>query len=41
MISLVAFPDLCEKPLSIILLDENSTYVTGTEITIDGGWTAW
>jgi NAD(P)-dependent dehydrogenase (short-subunit alcohol dehydrogenase family) len=23
------------------LLDEKSTYVTGTEITIDGGWTAW
>ena len=23
------------------LLDEKSSYVTGTEITIDGGWTAW
>ena len=23
------------------LLDEKSSYVTGTELTIDGGWTAW
>ena len=23
------------------LLNEKSSYVTGTEITIDGGWTAW
>ena len=23
------------------LLDEKSTYVTGTEIVIDGGWTSW
>ena len=23
------------------LLDKRSTYVTGTEIAIDGGWTAW
>lgn len=23
------------------LLDENSTYITGTEIKVDGGWTAW
>ena len=23
------------------LLDEKSSYVNGTEITIDGGWTAW
>jgi NAD(P)-dependent dehydrogenase (short-subunit alcohol dehydrogenase family) len=23
------------------LLNENSSYVTGTEIKVDGGWTAW
>ena len=23
------------------LLDERSSYVTGTEIMVDGGWTAW
>ena len=23
------------------LLSERSSYITGTEITIDGGWTSW
>ena len=23
------------------LLDEKSSYVNGTEIKVDGGWTAW
>lgn len=23
------------------LLKENSSYITGTEIKVDGGWTAW
>ena len=23
------------------LLDKKSTYVTGTEIKVDGGWTSW
>ena len=23
------------------LLNEDSTYITGTELKIDGGWTAW
>ena len=28
-------------PVFDFLLNEKSTYVTGTEIEVDGGWNAW